>query len=80
MTDSFQQKKPCQNGGHSFLIEMLKHNSHKCVIVGQLGNFIHQTGGQSLRPGRSGWRNGIMLASGASDPGSMPGPGNQRCL
>ena len=25
-----------------------------------------------------GWRNGIVFASGASDPGSMPVPGNQR--
>ena len=28
----------------------------------------------------SGWRSGIILASGVSDPGSIPGPGNQRLL
>ena len=26
----------------------------------------------------SGWHNGIVLASGVSNPGSMPGTGNQR--
>ena len=28
----------------------------------------------SERLAGSGWRNGIMFASGVSDPGSMPGP------
>ena len=37
-----------QTKWNSFLVEMLKHNCHICLIGGQFGNFVHQVSGQRI--------------------------------